>query len=770
MTPLFSPRCVLPVLSLLALLIAPACTTRTAMVAPPLEALDYAGSELALEKLDTEISAAGTDAARLGLIGERLTALLRDPRTTSAARQAICQRLSLVPATILTSAENTPLFVAMLRDDKQVNFARLALDRVPDPGVDGLYLAALSQSAGFSRLALVQSIGNRRIATAVPALTQLLGQDDQPTAFAAIRALGQIGTTEASAALASAPQPSSPQVVAARLAAAHQLPAGEASRIYQEIIDLPDAPDNLRAAAFRGWLFAEPEAAPARFVAALSRNEPVLNAVAVEAIASHPAPGLSTTLAAQLPTFNPSTQAAVIAALGNRGDAAVVPALSTATQHTEAEVRSAAILALGRLPGTPETAHLLAGIAAGDNVDDAKIARQSLARLSGPGVSERVIEGATSGEQPLRVVYLEQLSYHQSPASVSLLLGTRQDPSPAIRSAALNALAEVGSPAEQRAILDWTIAATHATEQARALRALATVTLRDPDITRRSLIIIDAIEKAEPAIATRLLPVLSRISGANSAEVASRLALRNDPKLSTAAIALLSRWSDGDGLGPLVKVAETTNDPLTRSRAIEGVVRYLERSRELESVELTRIIARLVPLAQERSSQDRLIYLLGRSTTAEALALATTLQSEPGSKVVATDAAMAVRSNLAGKPVVRASASERQVSNIMDGKRNSRWSVPARSDQWVEVDFRLSRPFRQIALDNNDQSWGYPEAYAVFVTDDPKNPGEAKASGNGQSGRTTINLPEGTRGRYLIIRHTADPDDAIWAISELVVD
>jgi hypothetical protein len=236
-----------------------------------------------------------------------------------------------------------------------------------------------------------------------------------------------------------------------------------------------------------------------------------------------------------------------------------------------------------------------------------------------------------------------------------------------------------------------------------------------------------------------------------------------------AAINTLSRWANRDGLLPLVGVAEQA-DGTARAASMQGVVRYLERSRDLPSADLTAIVARLVPVCRETDTKNRLVYLLGRSVRSDALDLAAKFQSEPALAAVARDAAAIIRSNRAGRPAIRASGNERNIENIVDGKLSTRWVVPLHADQWIEIDFKLTRPLRQIVLDNNGETWGHPEKFEVFVTDDPKTPGEVRVTGAGQPGKTTIDLPAGTRGRYLIIRDPAQSEDNVWAISEVIVD
>ena len=778
----FSLRRVFPVISVLALLLMPGCSTpppstnSSSSAAPAsvtttaLQSLEYSGSQDALVALDAEIAAAGKDAIKLNAIATRLISMLRNTGTTAAARQAITERLSVFPGSILTAGDNVAVFTAMLSDQAQVNLARLALDQVPGPEVDALYVDALKASKSDTRLAIVQSIGHRRIAAAVPLLAPLLKVQDPAIVSSALAALGRIGTPKALSVVSAAPNPNSIPVVEAILAIANQMTGAQAARTFQGASENQNAPAHLRAAGFRGLLMADPTGAPARFVAALSGDDAVLKPVVIEAIRSHPSTDLVPALSGQLATWDAPTQTAVIAALGRRGEVTARSAVSVATRHEDPAVRAAAITALGQLPATSEIALLLGRIAAGKNTEDAKLARQSLSRLNGPGVADTVLSEATRGETPIRAVFIEQLALRNVASSVPLLLSLRDDPAPSVRSAALASLAEIAPPSEQKAILDWTIGATDAAEQARALRALASVTLRNQDVARRSAPITQALENSAPPVALRLLPVLPRIGGSSSAESASRLALRDDAAVSAAAINTLARWPNHEGLSPLVEVAANATNETARSAAMQGVVNFLERNRDLPSTDLTSVVARLVPLCRQPDTRSRLVYLLGRSSGSDALALAEKFKSDPEIGTVAADAAAIIAAKGKSQPSARASDNEDQISNIVDGKLGSRWSVPALPDQWIEVDYKLSRPFRQVVLDNNGAPWGSPEAYSVFVTDDPAKPGEPVVTGSGQTGKTTIDLPAGTRGRYLIVRHTIESENSVWSISELIVD
>jgi hypothetical protein len=762
----------LPAISLCILVASSGCKTpiSPSTGSPPASTQLSPHSDTSIEDLDKSIIAAGQDRAKQAVLATRWIGILRNDQTGMPVRQAICERLSLFTEDALLSGENRAFFLGMLAKPEELNLGRLALDRVPGESVDRLYLEALQRAESSTQLGLIQSVGNRRIADAVAALTPLVRSSDSAKSQAAIKALAQIGTKAALSALRAAPEPFSAPVVEARIAAAHRIGGSDASQEFTVIAASENAPAHLRAAAFRGAAFADLANGPSQLLTAIAGNNLALKPVAIEAISSHPSKELGARIAEQLATFDPATQAAVIPALAMRDDVKVVGAISTAARHTDPSVRAAAVSALGRLPGNADVALLLARIAADDTTDVSKKARQSLARLTGPGVAEAIISGASQGDGPLRVVLLEQIAARNMSGSIPLLLKTREDPVPAARIAALSSLADIAPASEQAALLSWAIAATDANEQSRALRTLASVTLRNPDVTQRAQPIIDAIEKSEPTIALRLLPVLPRIGGEPSAESAARLALRDDPAISSAAITTLSRWTDKAGLLPLVDVAAKTTSETTRTRAMQAVASYLERTRDVSSSQLTSIVARLVPLCQEQAVKQRLVYLLGRSAEEDALSLAKKFEAQPELSSVAADATAIIVSKRSGKISARASANDVRIMSIMDGKASTRWVVPARPDQWIEVDFKGSRPFRQIVLDNAGADWGAPVEFAVFVSDDTSKLGEPIVTGAGQPSQTTIDLPANTRGRYLTIRHTGNADDGVWAIGELVVD
>ena len=736
----------------------------------PLQDLDYSGDQSALAALDRDLNAAGTDLQKLAAMEARLVALLRRTDASIAARQAACQRLGTVwAATGAPSASALELLKAMLVDDRETDIARLTLERTPGAAVDTLLVDAVAKTTGRIRLGIIQTLTARAPVSAVAALAALLGDQDPATAKASATALGQIGTAAALAALRSAPATVA-GLFEAKLTLARTLPTAECVALLTELQGDTRAAPHQRASALRGLLDLEPSSAAPRIIAVLAGTDWTPKQVALEAIFSSRASGLTAALAAQLPTWDAPTQAAVITALARRPDATTTAAIIAATQHTAATVRTAAINALGDLPGDTSLVTLLATLGSSDNFDDAKLARASLARLNGPGVSAAVLAGAEKGPAQKRALFIEQIAARNLTEGLPFLHQSRQDPDATIRTAAVGSLGELAPVSDQGLILEWAAGATDATEQTRALRSLVSVTLRNPDTAKRALPIYVALEKAAPATVVGLLPVLGRLGGKESAECAARLALSANAAVADAAAAALARWPDRSAQPSLVMVAAKATVASARSAANQAAFRYFERTREVWTAAESSLVTQLLGATTDAAARKKLVILLNRAADKPALALVEKLQSEPALTAAANTAAQCIAANLAGPPKVRASDSESSAKNLFDGRTATQWRGPVTPGQWVEIDFKQARPLHRLTLDQTGRNGEFPERYEVFVTDDLAKPGNVLVSGAGKPNRTIIDLPEGTRGRYVTIKNTAERVDSMWSISELFVD
>jgi HEAT repeat protein len=138
----------------------------------------------------------GNETARAAL-EKRLVAYLGSAYS-SVTRAFVCRQLVLI-----ASAASVPAVTPLIVDDELSVHARNVLEHIPGPESEKALRDALGQAKGRTRIGVINSVAARRDAASTPALIKILGEDPQ-SAAAAAKALGEIGTPEATKALAAA--------------------------------------------------------------------------------------------------------------------------------------------------------------------------------------------------------------------------------------------------------------------------------------------------------------------------------------------------------------------------------------------------------------------------------------------------------------------------------------------------------------------------------------------------------------------------------------
>ena len=166
---------------------------------------EYGRSREALAQLSLFVEGAMGSGELLKEIEARLLKFLQSA-ATAAAKEAALKELSLI-----ATVESVPVLTAMLVRAETSEMARYALARIPGPAPDDALRKALDGASGKVKIGIVNSLGQRRDAKAVPALRVLASSSDSRIALAAIFALGNIASRPALDALAAASRdPSGP--------------------------------------------------------------------------------------------------------------------------------------------------------------------------------------------------------------------------------------------------------------------------------------------------------------------------------------------------------------------------------------------------------------------------------------------------------------------------------------------------------------------------------------------------------------------------------
>ncbi|MEO7274848.1 MAG: HEAT repeat domain-containing protein [Vicinamibacterales bacterium] len=201
--------------------------------------------------IDKAVMVVHGDRANSAALERRLAATLT-PAYPNLARSFVCRQLALIgtPASV-------PALAPLILDEELSVHARNALERIPGTESDKAFRDALGQAKGRTRIGVINSVAARRDTASTPVLIKIL-REDQESAAAAAKALGEISTSEAAKALTAArgkgPAPVQQAVVDGTLICAERLvAAGQRSQAIALLEGLTEAsqPEHVRVAAKR---------------------------------------------------------------------------------------------------------------------------------------------------------------------------------------------------------------------------------------------------------------------------------------------------------------------------------------------------------------------------------------------------------------------------------------------------------------------------------------------------------------------------------------
>lgn len=192
----------------------------------------------------------------------KLVAMVKDPNSTLFQKAIACKKLAFVGG-----PDAVQPMAALLGHPQLSCYARFGLEPNPSPAVDEALRAALPKLKGRLQVGVITSIGVRKDAKALDALTKLIDDPDSEVAGAAAASVGMIGGPQAAKVLENALGRTKPPVFAvvarAALLCAESLPRPRALELYNRLSDT-SMPKPVRLSAIRVLNAAGPAPAGAK--------------------------------------------------------------------------------------------------------------------------------------------------------------------------------------------------------------------------------------------------------------------------------------------------------------------------------------------------------------------------------------------------------------------------------------------------------------------------------------------------------------------------
>jgi HEAT repeat protein len=532
---------------------------------------DWGQSRAALAAIDDAVLASRNDPAQRRRLEQCLAACLQTAAPI-AAKQFVCRRLSLIG-----TEASVPAIAPLLANPDLSHMARFALERIPGPAAAEALRTALSSADHRLKVGIINSLGARQDAAAVPQLTRLLQDADVQVARAAAGALGKIGTPEAAEALRAFRDtaPASLQAAAtdAWIVAAERLAGrgrrAEAAKIFRQLFTA-ETDKRWRLAAFRGLVTAEPDGAFGLLSRAIRGDDDELRVLAVRLVAEAPDGGAAGRFLGTLGTFPPATQVTLLDALRLRLDAAARPVLRKSARSDDPAVRLAALRGLA-VAGNADDVPWLVELAAAGRGQESEAARSALASLPAGEANSALVAMLPGARPEARVEVIQGLVARGARQSIPRVSEYLTDVSEPIRLAAWEAMAALGTQEQLPAVILLLKRASNERIQEAAEKALRSIVRRTGAGGRQDL--LAGLEGANAASRVVLLRALVLIGDAESLN-AVRAAVRDrEPAVRDAAVRVLTDWPAAEAAPDLLQLLRGTDNPVWHTLAFRGYVR-----------------------------------------------------------------------------------------------------------------------------------------------------------------------------------------------------
>jgi HEAT repeat protein len=526
------------------------------------------------------------------------------------------------------TADSVPAAAKLLLDEATGDMACYAIGQNPSPEAAKALRDAMDKAPPKAQVRIINLLGDRRDDQSVELLgKRVLGQDRQ-VAEAAIVALGKIGGEQAAKLLAQTRAKGDPQfqlaATDAYLRCAESLltegQEQQAIAIYKELAGTGEAAIT-RSAAIMGLADAGGKDSAALVVAALQDKARMVRTTAGGCVRTMQGEGVTELFVAELGKLSSDEQVLLLGALADRGDFAALSAVTNTAKSANAQVRIAALDAVGKLGGALSVEFLTETAAKSTDPDERTAALNSLGLLRGNGVDDAIVQSVQKSEPTLRANLIEVLFDRNATSAVSALLEEAASPDANVRTAAFKALGRLANDKDLPALVKLLVDLPGEGGRREAEKAVIAVARKITDQNKQADAVLVALsaEKQLP-VKCSLLRTLGGIANKAALEAMQSALKEADSQVQDTAIRELSNWPDAAATDVVIKIFRSTQNQTHRLLALRGIVRLLSLPGEDHPAQKTLEIYTEL-MSEARSPEEKKLVLSGLANVNDAGAL-----------------------------------------------------------------------------------------------------------------------------------------------------
>ena len=524
--------------------------------------------------------------------------------------------------------ESVDVLSGFVTDDRLCDPAVRALTTIGTPKAKEALVAALAKDTVADRPGVVVALGTLRVKQAAVQIARYAESSEPGMELAAHWALANIGYEPAeksiAAALTSATQHSRAAAGAHYLLLARRLAENgrpeQTAAMCRRLLSEGTLPTHLRSGALETLVSAASQGAMNDLLAAASGNDDSLQAAAVALADRIEGTQATKQWIGLLENADARLTERLAIMLGRRGDNAALPAVIGLLMHNDDSVAVAAMTAAIRLDQEKAIGAILEMLRQTDRQNRRTAGVDVLMRLPGEKALQAAAQSLPAMPAETRIKLMEGLAGRRAAAYSRQIMAYAADPDPAVRRAAIRALAFCAAERDLSDVLTLMLNSEDQAERSGLQRAVVAAAMQHPDSETRAAPVLARLPEADTADKAILLRTAGLLGGADALKTVLGLVKSPDPVLKDAAIRALADWPDAAAAAGLMEVVRT-EELSYQVIALRSALRVLQDS-ELPDVQKVLQAKQALSVVTRNEEKQLILSFLSRIKTLQSLMLA----------------------------------------------------------------------------------------------------------------------------------------------------
>jgi len=381
----------------------------------------------------------------------------------------------------------------------------------------------------------------------------------------------------------------------------------------------------------------DPDGGEKRALAALKGNDAILRPAAIAAIPKMKDAHAPAAFAKILPSLQPAEQALLVETLAQSTNAAARATIEQQLGSGHAEVRAAAITALGQIGDASTVAALGQAVRKASQPAELKAVELALASLQGGTAVDRALAAQVVNRMAgPKTPFLAALVRRANPVSAPLFLAHAASPDPAMAKLAFQGLSRVATLQQLPSVFDALTSTKADAVLPEAQASVGQLLQRLGKPGECSAAIRAALQRAPAATGpAALLPLLALCPDPAGLAEVERTAKSTDPALRDLGLRTLADWPDPAAEESLFALYKNATEEKDRVIALRGLTRLLGEQNAHPDAALIARYKDLLGGAQGDNDRKLVLGTLAGCAHPDALGLAVSQLSHPGSRAEA---------------------------------------------------------------------------------------------------------------------------------------